>query len=316
MNLYVFIDQEWRAFDTQDRKSELEITKIFIDSYKNLHHPNPLEAIEFDSDNIGGLEKGEQIFKISNFDKIAQILLEPITTSTSVFDTCNDRISNVKAICAKVHASDLLDETSNLDASKQSSETERSKKDVLIFQVLPPMQILSSLRFMFGKFKNNGNTYKKLDIDGFILKDKPTAYFMNNDLYFESFYTASRIFDLQDYLREATTQEVEHFFQNPIFLLADKSIIEEIVGARERKTIFKIQKSQRLSLSTTAQALINYGKEHQIQLDATDDGKKIILKKDKTYLRNILKLIDEDLYSTPLNPDRTYEAKNKRSWNK
>ncbi|MFU0841437.1 MAG: hypothetical protein ACFWTZ_02255 [Burkholderia sp.] len=316
MNLYVFIDHYWLGFDTQDRSSEIEITKEFIASYKNLHNPKPLEPIEFDSDNIGGLEKGEQIFRISNFKGIDPVLQKPITTSTPLFDNYNEHISDIKAICAKVHASDLLHEASNLDAPKQSNETEALKKDILIFQVIPPMQILSNLRFMIGKFKNNGNTFKRLDIDGFILKDKPTAYFIDNSLYFESFYTASRIFDLQEYLREATSQEVEFFFQNSLFQLADKSIIDKIVGARERKAIFKIQKFGRLSPSTTAEALINYGREHNIELEATDNGQKIIIKNDKNYLRNMLKLINEDIYSTPLNPDRTYEAKNKLSWNK
>ena len=86
----------------------------------------------------------------------------------------------------------------------------------ILFQLIDSRHIILKTKswWMFHKSEDK-NTFIKNDCDGLQLDEKLTAVYEDRKLFFSNFTMASRLFDLNIYLREASTDTVISFLHHP-----------------------------------------------------------------------------------------------------
>ena len=166
-------------------------------------------------------------------------------------------------------------------------------KKLLLFQYFDLKQKLSNDRFVIFSKTIKTDKFKRLDGAGFVLDTKLVAVLEESSLYFLSFYFAKRVFDLGDYFREATDQEILQFNHNKIFNPLDDDLIRSLTSATLREKIFEIEKSGVL-LSLDTEKFQAYAK--LAGLDVVVSNGKINLPNTKNDLKKILSLLCEDYY--------------------
>ncbi len=144
----------------------------------------------------------------------------------------------------------------------------------------------------------SGNTFQRMTDAGLTLDTKLLAVLEGGTLKFQSFHFARRVFELSEYFKDATTEEVTNFANHEKF--AVESVPEFVASASTpiRKKIALIRQSGILDKFTTEQ-IAAAAVDFAVQIDRTEDG-KIKLPSNATELRRILRFLDEDHYKSPL----------------
>jgi len=144
----------------------------------------------------------------------------------------------------------------------------------------------------------SGNTFQKMTDAGLTLDTKLLAVLEGGTLKFQSFHFARRVFELSEYFKDATTEEVTSFANHAKF--AVDSVAEFVASASTpiRKKIALIKQSGILEKFTTEQ-IAAAAVDFAVHIERTDDG-KIKLPSNATELRRILRFLDEDHYKSPL----------------
>jgi hypothetical protein len=144
----------------------------------------------------------------------------------------------------------------------------------------------------------SGNTFQKMTDAGLTLDTKLLAVLEDDTLKFQSFHFARRVFELSEYFKDATTEEVTSFANHAKF--AVDSVAEFVASASTpiRKKIALIKQSGILDKFTTEQ-IAAAAVDFAVHIERTDDG-KIKLPNNATELRRILRFLDEDHYKSPL----------------
>lgn len=94
--------------------------------------------------------------------------------------------------------------------------TLKSYNNQIIFQLIDFRHIiLSTKRWWMVHKLSDKNTFIENEFDGLQLDNKITAIYDNRTLYFTNFTMASRLFDLNIYLKEANTETVISFLSQP-----------------------------------------------------------------------------------------------------
>ena len=128
-------------------------------------------------------------------------------------------------------------------------------------------------------------------------------------LYFKSFFFAKRVFELSDYFREATDQELVNFNHHPTFNPIEDDKLKTIANQNMREKVFEIEKSGVLN-SLDIKKFIAYAQ--LADLDVTVKDGKINIPKNKDSLKRFLSLLREDYYYGNLQ-NRIYLSTGKRS---
>lgn len=185
-------------------------------------------------------------------------------------------------------------------------------KKIIGFQSFDKRKIIepSRLNIIF-----KGNTFSKLEERGITIDDKLDAVFskQNKSLLFYSFHNASKIFDLSEYYREATDQEINSFFTTQIFSDIPKNLDEKI-DTRIKKKIFLIKKNkiiEKLIDSHIFKEVAKYSKTFGLENYFDSTSKKIKIPDDKKEFKKILSFLNEDLYKSPIS-EIIYETNSKR----
>ena len=138
------------------------------------------------------------------------------------------------------------------------------------------------------------------------------CYYTEGELQFSSFYFARQIFDLGEYYRSATDQEVQAFTTNDKLSFEDTEAFKNTANTWTRRKIAMINDSD---------VLVNY-KASEIKKLAKDAGitvetknKKVVIPNDKEQIRVILGFLDEEAYKGPFSQN-TFLANSKRKINK
>ena len=107
------------------------------------------------------------------------------------------------------------------------------------FQAFERRQALdaSGLSILLSK-----GTFKRLSDPGLTLDTKLAAVHKNKRLYFNSFFTARRIFDLASYYREATDTEIEQFAKEPTVALKTPTALTDNADEWVRRRIALIRR--------------------------------------------------------------------------
>lgn len=149
----------------------------------------------------------------------------------------------------------------------------------------------------------SSNTYSKLTESAFILDDKLAAIFIDGKLLFSSYHNAKRLFDLSDFYKEATDDDIDEFSKNDCIEL-DTTWLKDNANTNIRKQITLALKNETLK-HTTSKEIHNKASEFGFDFKINKD--KVVIPKDKKLCRDFLDFLNEKFYKGIFsgNPYRT-----------
>lgn len=158
---------------------------------------------------------------------------------------------------------------------------------------------------------NSEETYSKIDKKGLIIGNNVDAVFLNNSLFFNSYHNASKIFDLSEYYKEATDNEIENFMKDQI-IEYESSFDKSLLNSRMRKKIYLILKNEVLSkVDENFGAVVEYSKQIGISTCFDQENKKIVFPNEKKEFEKLLNFLNDDIYNSPITGNN-YETNSKR----
>jgi len=145
------------------------------------------------------------------------------------------------------------------------------------------------------------NVYKKIEGIGLTVDHKLTATLEAGKLKFYSFHSARQMFDLSEYYKEATDNDVIDFLQIDIMQTVDSDVFITLADSWVRRKISLVQQSgilQNVPLNEMKAVAIDFG----IPFTTVNaDGIEVICVPDnKSDLKKLLRFLDEDYYKSPL----------------
>lgn len=148
---------------------------------------------------------------------------------------------------------------------------------------------------------HSANTYKKIEGIGLTVDHKLTAILEEGRLRFFSFHSARQIFDLSEYYKEATDDDVKEFIAADMIFSANPAGILEVSDSWVRRKILLIQQSGILqSIPINEMKAIALDFNIPFETMANEDGEKLLLPEAKSDLKKLLRFLDEDYYKSPL----------------
>jgi len=146
------------------------------------------------------------------------------------------------------------------------------------------------------------NVYKKIEGIGLTVDYKLTAILDGNRLKFFSFHAARQIFDLSEYYKLATDEDVNDFAQIPTLAVANAADLLAISDSWVRRKISLIQQSgilQAIAIGTMKPAAQEFNVPFET-IPGAGGIDQLVLPLQKADLKKVLRFLDEDYYKSPL----------------
>lgn len=234
------------------------------------------EEIEFDGKYKP--DSGEALF-ISNYDDI---------------DNLESSIRNPLGINEVEPANEMF---SKIKALFTGYETQDGEIKVLL-QHFDRRKIISTNGLSIF---HSADVYKKIEGIGISIDNKISATLMSNNLKFFSFHLLRQVFDLSEYYKEATNEDITDFSLLPNIKVEDTNELVDISDSWIRRKIALIQQSEILS-TVPMNEIKAVALEFNIPLEiVVEDGLELIkLPTNKANLKTLLRFLDEDYYRSPL----------------
>ena len=235
----------------------------------------------------------DEFLAIENFqlsDEIKDAIRDPL--GVPIYTKENDEFIEIKAIFVG-----------------KRTETENTEIFQVAFQRFRKEQYIATswVNLFFTK-----DTFRREKNFGISISDTVDCYYTEGELQFSSFYFARQIFDLSEYYRSATDQEVQAFTTSDKLAFEDTEAFKNTANTWIRRKIAMINDSD---------VLVNY-KASEIKKLAKDAGitieienKKVVIPNDKEQIKVILGFLDEEAYKGPFSQN-TFLANSKRKINK
>jgi hypothetical protein len=148
---------------------------------------------------------------------------------------------------------------------------------------------------------HSANVYKKIEGIGLTIDYKLTATLEGGKLKFFSFHNARQIFDLSEYYKEATDDDVIEFSDLEMIKVESKDQLIEMSDSWVRRKISLIQQSgilQNVPINEMKAVAIEFS--IPFNTVAEDSGELITIPDNKSDLKKLLRFLDEDYYKSPL----------------
>lgn len=187
-------------------------------------------------------------------------------------------------------------------------EAKDTEKFIVAFQRFKKEQYISTN--FFNLFFDQ-ETFRREKNFGISISENIDCLFTETELQFTSFYYARQIFDLSDYYRSATDQEVESFTSSDRLSIEDSVSFKAMANTWIRRKIAMINDSEVLT-NYTAAKIKSLAKT--VGIDVSVENKKIVIPNDKEKVKIILGFLDEEAYKGPFSQN-TYLANSKRQVN-
>lgn len=266
---------------TSDIQSE--IINIFNTGYISLMD-NGKDFLKFDGRYSAGKNEIQYIENFSLPDNIRAAIEEPISTDELTAKNIDDS------------------EINSIFISNESEE-----KGIIVFQNFQKDQIITNRGINIFLDKK---IFKKLESQALNIKNEIHCVYKNNNLYFSSFWQARQIFDLADYYKEATDEDLTSFATRDEFYLQNMHEFVEDADSWVRRKVALIQDAGIVD-KYKPKEIVSIAKEHDVEIELRDD--KILIPSNKRELKIMLKFLDEDIYKGPLTDD-TFETNSKRQF--
>lgn len=188
----------------------------------------------------------------------------------------------------------------------ETDDTERFK---VAFQRFRKEQYISTS--WINLFFTN-ETFRREKDFGISISDSVDCYYTEGELRFSSFYFARQIFDLSEYYRSATDQEVQAFTTSDKLSLEDTEAFKTVANTWIRRKIAMINDSDVL-INYKALEIKNLAKDAGITIVV--ENEKVVIPNDKEQIKVILGFLDEEAYKGPFSQN-TFLANSKRKINR
>ena len=165
-------------------------------------------------------------------------------------------------------------------------------KYIVAGQKFSKAQIL--LRKSFNLFLDGDTFIEPRDRFSIAASEDVDCLFTGYGLLFNNYAAANKVFDLSEYYREATEEEIQAFKSNEMFSVSNEEVFTKNVrGITVRKKIARI-----LDMGTLSVCPISELREKStavgVQLEIEND--KIVLPAKKSDLKNLLAFLAEEMY--------------------
>ena len=187
----------------------------------------------------------------------------------------------------------------------ERTEADNTEIFTIAFQRFRKEQYLSTKKFSLF-FEEN--TFKRESRWGIGITDMVDCVFTQTELRFSSYFYARQVFDLSDYYRSATDDEVQNFNGLDLISIADKEQFQSMADTWIRRKIAAINDSGVLKNNTAAKIkklALSCG------LEVTVENKKLVLPTNKKKLKEILGFLDDEVYKGAFT-EETYITNSKR----
>lgn len=148
---------------------------------------------------------------------------------------------------------------------------------------------------------HSSNIYKKIEGIGLTVDSKLTAILKRETLEFFSFHLLRQIFDMSEYYKEATDNDIIEFLASPLIKVSDSQNIISMSDTWIRRKFSLIQQSQileKVPLNDIRAVAIEFN--IPLVISNENGGEVIELPNNKPDLKTILRFLDEDYYKSPL----------------
>ncbi len=148
---------------------------------------------------------------------------------------------------------------------------------------------------------HSANVYKKIEGIGLTIDHKLTATLESARLKFFSFHSARQIFDLSEYYKVATDDDVIEFAELDIVQATDTDSLVAMADSWVRRKISLIQQSGILQ-NVPINEMKAVAAEFNIPFDTVTEtsGERIKIPGNKSDFKKLLRFLDEDYYKSPL----------------
>lgn len=165
-------------------------------------------------------------------------------------------------------------------------------KYIVAGQKFSKAQIL--LRKSFNLFLDGDTFIEPRDRFSIAASEDVDCLFTGYGLLFNNYAAANKVFDLSEYYREATEEEIQAFKSNEMFSVSNEEVfMKNVRGITVRKKIARI-----LDMGTLSVCPISELREKStavgVQLEIEND--KIVLPAKKSDLKNLLAFLAEEMY--------------------
>lgn len=143
-----------------------------------------------------------------------------------------------------------------------------------------------------------GNTFVKTTDDIFTIDNKLVAIIEGNKTKFKSFHNARMVFDLSEFYKEATDEDLTQMSQHASLEITDLANFIAEADTQVRKMAHSIENSGVLDNYTVAQ--ISTAAANFTNIPVVVNNGKITLPNDKKELKEVLHFLLEDIYKGPL----------------
>ena len=174
--------------------------------------------------------------------------------------------------------------------------------DEYLFQTFDRRREISTNRISMILSKD---TFRRLEEPGLTLDSKLVAAIKNGVLIFESYYQARRVLDLTKYYREATDDDLRAFCSHGKLMVENADEVIRKADSWIRKKVALITQSKLLD-NVSPQSILKVAKVYglEISFSGTGNNKKLVLPLNKKELKNLLRFLDEDFYTSGLSSNR------------
>lgn len=233
----------------------------------------------------------DEVLVIRNF-ALSNQLKEAFRNPTSVeyFSMNKGELPEIRAVCIGFCES-------TADGEHFKAAFQRFRKNQYIST--------SRMRLLFDK-----NTFVQDNRVGLSISESVDSVFIDNDLYFTSYFFARQIFDLSSYYRTATDMDIETFIGKNVFDFGDNvETFKAEANTWYRRKIAAINDSRILE-NYTASKIKKLAKAHA-GIDVTVKNERIIFPTDSEGAKLLLSFLDEEAWKGPFSGE-TFLSNSKR----
>jgi len=217
-----------------------------------------------------------------------------------------DDIDNLHDLSRNPSAIDLLEPDEEIYSSIKAIFSTSDIPTELLFQNFDQRQIISNSKLALLWHKD---TYVKIDKPGITINKKLAVILNQTSLLFQSFWNAKKVFDLSDYFREATAEELQTFLCHDTFAMQQIEKLRELFDSTMRKKVCQILKSGVLNYPIHQIKTVAETMQQHLSVDEND---RLVLPAEKKDLKRILRFFAEDYYLSPIT-ETLYVSNSKRS---
>ena len=152
------------------------------------------------------------------------------------------------------------------------------------------------------------NTFRRERNYGISVSDRVDCYYADGKLQFTSYFYAKQIFDLREFYRSATDQEVETFASNDLLFIENPEKFKAMADTWVRRKIASINDTGVLNQYSASQIKKLAEKSG---VDIEEQNGRVVLPSEKEQIKIVLGFLDEEAYRGPFSKI-TYLANSKR----